>query len=179
MTPSTKEIEILENIYNSSHHVNQRDLARIAGLSLGMTNTILKRLAQKGWLTVRKVNNRNIHYAVTPSGVDLILRKSYRYFKRTIKHVVYYREAIENLVKEAGILGYTQVLLIGRSDLDFIVEHACSRYGVPLLRRDPEEEQKKSTFYLYAETIIPDDGEQEKETEHAGAAYLQKVLIDK
>jgi len=33
------------------------------GLSLGMTNAILKRLAAKGWITVRKVNNRNIRYA--------------------------------------------------------------------------------------------------------------------
>lgn len=189
MNPSVKEIEILENIYNSSNHVSQRDLASIAGLSLGMTNTILKRLAQKGWLSVRKVNNRNIHYLVTPSGVDIILRKSYRYFKRTIKHVVYYREAIENLVKEAGSLGYTQVMLIGRSDLDFIVEHACSRYGVPLLRQDPEENRKNSTFYIYAETFIPDDENAKnpkniKDTkttkttkESTGVAYLQRVLI--
>ena len=181
MDPSEKELEILENVYNSSSHVSQRDLAHIADLSLGMTNTILKRLAGKGWITIRKVNNRNIHYVVTPSGVDIILRKSYRYFKRTIKNVVYYREAIEALVKEVAELGYTGVLLVGRSDLDFIVEHACRRYEIPLLRHDPDGEEDAKTFYLYAETYIPDDEEDDKEAGEeeklTGRGYLQKVLI--
>ena len=62
--------------------MHQRDLARIVGLSLGMTNAILKRL-------VKKVNNRNIQYIVSPKGINEITRRSYRYFKRTIKNVVY------------------------------------------------------------------------------------------
>lgn len=168
-----KELEILENVYHSSSHVSQRDLARIADLSLGMTNAVLKRLAQKGWITIRKVNNRNIQYAVTPAGVDVILRRSYRYFKRTIKNVVYYRRAIETLIKEVYELGYRGVLLIGRSDLDFIVEHACWRYQVPLLKEDPDPSEEDHVFHLYSETYIPDD-----EEEGPGRAYLQKVLIE-
>ncbi len=39
------EITILENIHNQQGVVRQRDLAEIVGLSLGMTNSILKRLA--------------------------------------------------------------------------------------------------------------------------------------
>ena len=48
------------------------DLARIVGLSLGMTNAIRGRLAGKGWITIGKVNNRNIRYAVTPAGIEQI-----------------------------------------------------------------------------------------------------------
>ena len=92
-----KELTILENIYNQPGELRQRDLARIAGLSLGMTNAILKRLAVKGLLTIKRINNRNIHYIVTPSGIELITSKSYQYFKRTIKNVVYYKE---NLVSK-------------------------------------------------------------------------------
>ncbi len=43
-----------------------------------MTNAILKRLAAKGFITMRRVNSRNIQYAVTPEGVDAIARRSYR-----------------------------------------------------------------------------------------------------
>ncbi len=39
------EITILENIHNRQGLVRQRNLAEIVGLSLGMTNSILKRLA--------------------------------------------------------------------------------------------------------------------------------------
>ena len=44
-----------------------------------MTNSILKRLATKGFLTMRKVN-RNIHYLVTAEGIDLIARRN-RYLR--------------------------------------------------------------------------------------------------
>ena len=62
-----KEITILSHIAQGEH-VRQRDLSHVIGMSLGMTNTILKRLVHKGYLTVRKVNNRNIAYAGNPRG---------------------------------------------------------------------------------------------------------------
>ena len=76
----------LEHIHKRAQEVHQRDLAQIVGLSLGMTNAILKRLAGKGWITIRTVNNRNIRYAVTSADIDQITRRSVRYFKRTIKN---------------------------------------------------------------------------------------------
>ena len=86
-----KELEILSYIHSQKDTVPQRDLARVVGLSLGMTNAILKRLMEKGWLMIKKVNNRNIQYIVNPKGIEQITRRSYRYFKRTIKNVVYYQ----------------------------------------------------------------------------------------
>ena len=116
-----RELEILEHIYENPEHVHQRDLAHIVGLSLGMTNAILKRLAHKGLLKIRKVNNRNIKYIVSPIGAEAIARRSYRYFKRTIKNVVHYRRAIEDLVRRIKADGYDRLILVGVSDLDFIV----------------------------------------------------------
>ncbi|MEW5818174.1 MAG: winged helix-turn-helix transcriptional regulator, partial [Spirochaetota bacterium] len=55
MTATDKEIEILENIYSTQNPVRQRDLATIVGISLGMTNAIVKRLVKKGFLTIKKV----------------------------------------------------------------------------------------------------------------------------
>ena len=90
MESTEHELDLLEHIAKRADTVHQRDLARIAGLSLGMTNAIVKRLVQKGWLTIRKVNNRNIRYAVSPAGIEQITQRSYGYFKRTIKNIVYY-----------------------------------------------------------------------------------------
>jgi DNA-binding MarR family transcriptional regulator len=170
MNPSPKEIEILESLYHSSDDVRQRDLAHVAGLSLGMTNAILKRLANKGWITIRKVNNRNLRYAVTPDGMDVIMRRSYRYFRRTIKNVVYYRRAIEQMVHEVKERGYEGLLLVGASDLDFIVEHACRRCELPLLADDPED--PAGVFFLYSEKYIPDD----EQAQGDGTEYLQRLL---
>lgn len=131
------ELAILENLYASgkkAEPVRQRDLAAASGASLGMTNAILKRLAQRGMIAVRRLNSRKVHYAVTPAGVNEIARRSYRYFKRTIRNVVFYRDRIDEAVSRAKLRGDHAVLLIGVSDLDFIVEHACDRHGLSFLK---------------------------------------------
>ncbi len=183
MTPTEKELEVLEQIYRRND-VRQRDLARVIGMSLGMTNAILKRLSQKGLLTVRKVNNRNIVYAVSPVGVDAIARKSYRYLKRTIRHVINYKEAIEEVIGGAAESGYTEVALIGRSDLDFIVEHLCNKYELSYrrVRRRDDLPEEPAVFRLFSEN----ENGQEQETPTSdsaafsvdkGYASLGRILI--
>jgi DNA-binding MarR family transcriptional regulator len=164
------ELTILENIYASekkSAIVRQRDLAAAAGASLGMTNAILKRLTQRGMIAVRKLNSRNVHYAITPVGINEIARRSYRYFKRTIRNVVFYRDRIDETVAKAKVRGAQAVLLIGVSDLDFIVEHSCDRHGLPFLKAVDNAvaaaARREKVLSIYAESIAwPDhaaDGE--------------------
>ena len=169
-----RELEILEHIYDHPDHVHQRDLAHVVGLSLGMTNSILKRLAQKGFLKIRKVNNRNIRYIVSPDGAEAIARRSYRYFKRTIKNVVFYRRAIEDLVRKIKADGYTGLVMIGASDLDFIVEHACQMTGVRYVRDD--NEINEHVFTLYSEHYISDE-ETKSETQGEAVTFLTDVLM--
>jgi DNA-binding MarR family transcriptional regulator len=169
------ELEVLDNIYKNADAIHQRDLARIVGLSLGMTNAIVKRLAQKGWLTIRKVNNRNIHYIVSPAGIEAITSRSYRYFKRTIKNVVLYREAIESLVRRAAREGYPEVVLVGQSDLAFIVEHFCMKHHIPF-RHNRSGGEDGGGFFIYAEEYQTDflngqNGEKEN------VAFLCDLLI--
>ena len=131
------EYVILENIYTSSGikpSIKQRDLAQIARTSLGMTNSILKRMAQKGWITLKKINSRNIHYAITMEGFNEIIKRSYGYFKRTIKDVALYKESIDSLLQSAVENGINTVLLIGTSDLEFIIEHICNYHGLSFLK---------------------------------------------
>ena len=129
ITRADLELEVLKAVH-ARKDVKQRDIAEIVGVSLGMTNAILKRLSQKGLVTIKRVNNRNLRYAVSPDGMDAIARRSYRYFKRTIKNVVYYRDAIETLVRQASRDGYETLTLVGESDLAFILEHFCEKYGL-------------------------------------------------
>jgi DNA-binding MarR family transcriptional regulator len=171
-----KEIAILSHI-EGSDQVRQRDVSHVIGMSLGMTNTILKRLVHKGYLTVRKVNNRNIADAVTPTGVEAIAKRSYRYFKRTIRNIVYYREAIEAFVQDVKSRGHRGIAFAGVSDLDFIVEHACEICGMRYLRDEASMETARAgsdeLYLLYSEGYIPD--EEEKCTRLA-AAFLQEVV---
>ena len=138
----TAEYLILENIYSSAPQkkpVKQRELARIARTSLGMTNSILKRLTQKGWITIKKLNSRNIRYAITMDGFNEIIKRSHRYFKRTIDNITFYRDAIDEYIQKAKQNNVNTVLLIGSSDLEFILEHCCYRHGISFLKTVTEE----------------------------------------
>ncbi len=184
MNETEKELEILDHIYRGQETVRQRDLARIVGLSLGMTNAILKRLVLRGWISVRKINNRNIHYVVTPSGIEQVTRRSYRFIKRTIKNVVYYKDAILDLLAEVKERGFTGVVLVGPSDLDFVVEHACHVHGLALIHDERQEGQR--VFLLYSESYLPDsvDSRGLDGTAIAGAgraaniAFLQSLFAE-
>jgi DNA-binding MarR family transcriptional regulator len=127
------ELAILENIYASqkrSRALTQRDLAEAAGLSLGMTNALLKRFSDKGWVLLKRLNSRNIQYALTPDGVNEIAHRTYRYFKRTARAAGLYRDMIEAFVMDKKRAGATRLVLSGLSDLDFLIEYACERHGL-------------------------------------------------
>lgn len=150
MYTSDKEAIILEHIYYNDS-LKQRELADKAGISLGMTNAILKRLIEKGWLVTKRLNSRNISYVVSPDGIKEISKRGYRYFKRTIDDVTLYRERIEQLVSEAVKDGYKSVVLVGKSDLDFIVEYACVKAGLGFKMDDDIKKTKPNMFVIYSE----------------------------
>lgn len=138
MLNTDNEYLILSTIHDSRDEgasLSQRDIARSTGISIGMVNLLLKRLAERGWLMLRKANGRNLSYAVTPDGMNELARRGYRYFKKTIRDIAGYRERIEELVLEAKAEGYSTILLVGASELEFMIDYYCVRHGVGLVMR--------------------------------------------
>ncbi|TCW60740.1 winged helix-turn-helix transcriptional regulator [Treponema sp. J25] len=179
-----EELVILENIYDSARkeqEIRQRDLAHVAGVSLGMANAILKRMAQKGWITIRRVNSRNIHYAITPEGLHEIARRSYRYVKRTIKNVVIYRDLLDRIILSAKLQGYSGVILVGISDFEFIIEHVCLRHEFPFFKAievsQIEQLVTKGLFVIYSENIAPSHlSSNPEQTDASAIVYLSALL---
>jgi DNA-binding MarR family transcriptional regulator len=178
MEKTDTELSLLEGIYSAEKRMNevrQRDLARISGLSLGMTNVILKRFAQKGWIVVKKINNRNLRYAITPEGVNEIARRSFRYFRRTIRNVSFYKDLIEELLMGKKREGYSGVLLLGVSDLEFLIEYISEKHGILFMKSFEIENAKKlrltgKYLYVFAESI------QDSETPGKDEVYLSSVF---
>lgn len=163
-----KELEILEHLHHNTS-LHQRDLSRIVGLSLGMTNAILKRLAKKGFLMVRKVNNRNIKYIVSPAGVEEISRRSFTYFKRTIKNIVDYKDQLEQSLRKIQAEGVRRVVLEGESDVDFIIEHLCNKIGLQFHRSRSRYEPGVEELVLVSENEEP--GEKADLAEQGGGVH--------
>ncbi len=173
------ELSILENIYLGQKHsesVKQRSLAKAASLSLGMTNALLKRFLDKGWISVSRINTRNIQYAITPAGMNEIARRAFRYFKRTIHNVSIYKELMEDLVSDKRREGYTGVLLVGPSDLEFIVEYACQKYELLFIKSaDPHSKlmAPSSGRFLY---MMSENLEKPLNTGNPDMLYLMDVF---
>ena len=126
-----------------------------------MVNAILRRLIEKGWLMTKRINSRNINYVVSPAGIEEIFKRSYQYFKRTIDDVTQYRGKIEQLVGEAAADGYGCVLLVGKSDLEFLVEYACGKSGIGFKKGDANQINGKM-YILYGEQYEPTNEVQDK-----------------
>jgi DNA-binding MarR family transcriptional regulator len=147
-----RDLDVLETIQTNSKRMRQRDISRALGMSLGMINAILHRLTQKGLLTIRKLNSRNIQYVVSPTGAEAIATRGYRYLRRTLGNVVRYRDRVDALITDAKRSGCTRIALVGESDLAFIVEHFAGKRGLPLLYEmsvgaDPD------TLWLVSESL--------------------------
>ncbi len=171
-----KELETLEYIFENQDAVKQRDLSKIVGVSLGMINAIIKRLARKGWLMVRKVNNRNIQYIVSPEGAQAIARRSYGYFKRTIKNVVLYKEAIERIVVKAKRQGCVGIVLIGQSDMDFVLEHVCLRHSIDYIKKQ-DKSPADGYFQIYSEQYPP-DSKSKLNLEKQNIVFITDILMN-
>lgn len=149
-----RELAVLQ-VVQQDNSTPQRDIAQRTGMSLGMTNAILKRLAQKGLVTVRKVKGRHMAYAVTPEGVHEIARRTYRYFRRTMQNVTQYKQAVDELIADAASNGVTEVVLVGESDIAFIVEYACAAAGVGFQSKSKgDDESPAATAPDGSETLV-------------------------
>ncbi|HZK20505.1 MAG TPA: winged helix-turn-helix transcriptional regulator [Treponemataceae bacterium] len=145
------DITVLSHINKTlehNPHARQREIAQHSNLSLGMTNAILKRFVEKGWICLKKLNSRTMQYIVTPEGLAVVSKRSYKYFKRTFSVVQTYKDKIQNILIDAKTKGIKKVILVGDSDLQFVIEWACNKHGVVLGK------QKKITKTTNPDTLV-------------------------
>lgn len=142
--------------------LSQREIARTLDISLGMTNIILKRLVSKGWLTMHRINGRNLAYALTPDGTRELARRSYRYLRRTIKSVVGWKGRLDRLLISAKSSGVSRIILVGNSQLEFMIDYLCGLHGLGLENKDQlPNDAPEGALVLVGENIEPSENQSE------------------
>ena len=116
-----RELRIIEEI-SQDKNLTQRKISHKLGLSLGMTNIILKRLASKGYIKVKGLNRRKVQYILTPKGFAEKTKKSYRYFLKTIHSLQEMKKKIQRLILMEYKKGKTHFVILGEGELADIVE---------------------------------------------------------
>jgi len=75
-----RTLRILEQI-DKGHSPSQRDLANELNISLGLANSFIKRLANKGYFKVVNIKENRVKYLMTPKGISEKSRLTYEFIK--------------------------------------------------------------------------------------------------
>lgn len=105
-------------------NLTQRELSQEVGLSLGMTNIVLKRLVKKGYVKIRGLNRKKVQYILTPQGLIEKTKKSYRYLLKTINQFSLAKQKIQELVLNQYRKGKKEFLILGDGELADLTEIA-------------------------------------------------------
>jgi hypothetical protein len=132
---------------------------------------LLKRFSEKGWILLKRLNSRNIQYALTPDGVNEIAHRTYRYFKRTARAANLYKDRIEEFVIKTKRTGVTRIVLAGVSDLDFLMEYACERHGILFVKGADQDRAGRLTDEPTTLLIVADG------PESSNSMSLSRVLF--
>lgn len=160
-TFNDSELSVLQTIRESEIDVDkltQRELARRTGISLGMINALLKRLAERGWVMLTRVSAKTMRYALTPSGLAELTRRTAGYFQRASRGAELYRDRLETFAVEAKRGGAGTIVLVGTSEIEFLVAYVCERHGLIFVRSVDLEKsrslgRKKGVVLLLSESL--------------------------
>jgi len=111
-----RTLKLLEEI-EKNHSPSQRQLSRQLNISLGLVNSFVKRLAQKGYFKITNIPKNRVKYILTPKGAAEKTRLTYAYIKYSFEFYKNSRQKIRELFGELSNQGVRNIIFYGASDL--------------------------------------------------------------
>ena len=115
---------------------SQRALSRALGLSLGMTNILLKRLAKKGLLKAQKLDWNRTRYLLTYEGAAEKARKSYSYALYAWNQARKITRAVQSAVIAEYRAGARRATVVAWPETAMIIRGALAEKDLPGLTVD-------------------------------------------
>ena len=115
-TQDIRTLKLLEEI-DKDYTQSQRDLSNKLNISLGLVNSFVKRLTNKGYFKITTVPKNRIKYILTPKGAMEKTRLTYQYLQYSFE---LYRGARRNLKRHFNGLeaqGVRRVVFYGVSEI--------------------------------------------------------------
>ena len=195
MNSSNTELHLLETLYSKqgdSLPTSQRELAGAAGLSLGMTNALLRRFIERGWIKLLRLSGRSLRYVLTPEGAEEVLSRTLSYFTRAVRSASLYRSRIDAYVISLAEAGYSTIVLEGPAELDFLFDYSTERHGLQFVKNPLGIKREAlaalpGVMFVAAESTanldagcVESDGQDKSERPAVGASYsrLADILLN-
>lgn len=147
-----KELRLLEAL-SEQECSSQRQMARRTGLSLGLVNLILRRLAKTGYIKIAALDGRTVRYVLTPKGTAELARRSYDYLRHVVATFGDLRRGIGDLADSLQNDGKRLFVIYGRGDVADIAELAFRDRGVDGTRVMRQED---GDVHADADTVVLD-----------------------
>ncbi len=127
--PLEHNFQLLETI-EQNPQVTQADLAAKLGIAVGTVNWYLKRLINKGYVKIRRMQRKRLLYLITPRGIAEKSRVGVLYMRGSL--IVYRQTRAQALalLDQTRRAGYRQIVLKGDGDLGEICRLTCLEQSV-------------------------------------------------
>ncbi len=112
--------------------VNQRQLSKKLGVSLGTVNALLTKMAREGKIKVEQVSGRQVAYMLTPNGMLEKAKKTVSYLKGHYRAIYESKEKIKRLIDQLAKRYDYIVVLKNKDEFGAIVDIALSEYNATL-----------------------------------------------
>ncbi|NMC86152.1 MAG: winged helix-turn-helix transcriptional regulator [Anaerolineaceae bacterium] len=130
-----RDLVILEQIERDPD-TTQAALASGLEVAVGTVNWHLKRLIEKGYIKVSRVERRKLKYIITPEGIALRTRLTLDYIQNSFNLYRLVRERSIAALDELNKAGFHQVTIEGAGDVAEICRLTCMEQGVTVVN-DP------------------------------------------
>ena len=127
-----RTLKILEEI-EKNQATSQRELAGKLNISLGLVNSFLKRLAQKGYFKISNIPKQRIKYILTPTGAAEKTRLTYRYIQFSYNFYKDARQKLSRLFMELETQGVKRIAFYGAGDFAEIAYYSLQDTTIELV----------------------------------------------
>ncbi len=116
-----RDMQLLHEIAQTPH-ATQRDLAKLIGVALGLTNLMLRRLSTKGYIKIVDSKKNKIRYLITPEGNIEKTRLTVECIRYTLHLYGGMRRFVREQLSILAQAGNRRIVLCG---IDELAEIAC------------------------------------------------------
>ncbi|ACL02422.1 transcriptional regulator, MarR family [Desulfatibacillum aliphaticivorans] len=131
-TQDIRTLKILEEIENGQAP-SQRDLAGKLDVSLGLVNSFIKRLTQKGYFKVTTIPRNRVKYILTPKGAAEKARLTYEFIQYSFTFYKRVRENTGKFFKELEARGVKTAAFCGAGELAEIAYVSLQETSISLV----------------------------------------------
>ena len=126
---SDRELRLLSEVDRFAD-ATQRDLSGRVGIALGLTNVLLRNLAEKGYIRVTRAGWKRWLYALTPAGFSRKVQLTMAYVHRFLGHYQTVRQTLREELRPAALHEESRVAIYGTGEFAELVYLALKEMGV-------------------------------------------------